>query len=495
MNRLAREFFEADVRGLALFRVVFGLVLVGSLVESSLPMNVATYLADDGVVPRAWLLSSPTGARSFSLFLASGQAPALRAMLLGLVLAAIAFTVGYRTRLAAVALLVGFGSLAVRNPFVWNGGHFAIQILLLLSLTLPLGARYGVDARAGRGGTFPAERVRTLAVFVFRLQWAALYLLAALQKSGRSWHEGSAIARVLSDEAYARAWVVSLAPTIPASLTRAATFATVAVELAIAGLVLMPLFPATARRIATGLITGLHLLLVATLALGPFSAVLASASLLLAASGDFDRLDARLPRFVRWRAAGPLEVRSRRLREGLREAYVLGLAVFLGTLLRVDPPLVVRRLGAAHPHASVAALRSFLVVDESWNLFAPSPPARTERVVVELVLRDGRRIDPFTHAPPDLRSTRRPGRTGTVRFVGIEHALLTHAHDRALIDAFLDHACRIPALERWRGERRVDVVRLHVVSRSLLESGEPVTSEVFVERRGGGTTVVLPLRR
>ena len=498
MNQLRRELLEADVRGLALFRIAFGLVLAAYLFECATPSIATMFYTDLGVLPRTWLFRSPEDVVQFSLFFASGE-PAAIVVLLGIgVVAAIAFTLGYRTRVAILVVAVLLASLATRNPFARNSAHAAMQILSFFAFALPLDARYSIDARRGVADVVRADRVTTIGVLAFRLQVAAIYLLGALQKSGGAWRDGSAIHFVLENDTFARDWVRAVRSDLPPMLTRGASYSTIAIEIAIAVLVLSPLFPKLARRVACVLLVVLHLGIGATLALGPFSAVMLCVPILLASSGDFGWLDARLAK------AGVLKdarvdatqtpASSSKISRFAREGYFILLFVVLCTLVRTDPPLVGRTFGVVGAPAPIAAFRAFFVFEEAWGLFAPDVESVVTRLVVEIEMRDGRHLDPFTRARPALRSTVRSGRVRDHRFVGYEATLLRKIHDRAFVDGLLDYACRLPLLERWSGDRAVRAVRIHLVRRAIARPGLPrvreVTSEVIVERLAGAQTIV-----
>jgi predicted DCC family thiol-disulfide oxidoreductase YuxK len=206
MNRMldaCRNVFATDLRTLALFRAVLGTVLLLMLLQR-LP-DLGAFYTDDGLMPRDWLLASENPWR-LSLHFANGTA-LFQGLLLGCsVLAALAFIVGYRTRLATLLSWLLLVSLHSRNPLVLTGGDYLMVCLLFWSLFLPLSARWSIDAAFSSTPPPTDNRHLSWASAGLLLQILSVYFFSALMKSDAVWWpDGSAVYYALSLDAYSTA--------------------------------------------------------------------------------------------------------------------------------------------------------------------------------------------------------------------------------------------------------------------------------------------------
>ena len=197
MPTLLRRIAAIDSRSLALFRVLFGLVVLIDF-ASRIPW-AATFYSSEGVL-------SAESAVSLGEFLprllpASLDAPwvAVGVCAAGVV-AAVGLVAGYKTRIATLVCLLGQLYLLSRNPLVQGGADRVIVMFLFWSLWLPLGATYGVDARRAKDklDATPVNANRpvayvSLATFAALLQLAVIYVCTAVAKSGETWRDGTAL--------------------------------------------------------------------------------------------------------------------------------------------------------------------------------------------------------------------------------------------------------------------------------------------------------------
>ncbi|MGI8909433.1 MAG: HTTM domain-containing protein [Rubrobacteraceae bacterium] len=189
------EVFSADLRSLAVFRVVLALLVLSDLANRA--TDLAAHYSDEGVLSRATLLGEVLNIWAFSVNLLNGT-PLFQALLFCVcALAALSMLFGYRTRLATVIVWVLLLSIQQRNPLVLGSGEILLHLLLFWSMFLPLGAMWSVDSsrearRGTRGGATPGPRrlsplflsVATAGLF---LQIAFVYWFTALIKTGEEW--------------------------------------------------------------------------------------------------------------------------------------------------------------------------------------------------------------------------------------------------------------------------------------------------------------------
>ena len=196
-----RAVFSVDLRGLALFRIALGMILIADLLIRA--PDLILWLSDDGLTPREWIIQWNNDWR-FSLYFVHGHW--LWAALLNCVaaLSAMALILGYRTRLSTLVSFVLLGSLHFRAPMLLQGGDMLLVVMLFWSVFLPLGARYSIDAtlvRSSAEGVDPnpgpartSNTYLSVASAAILLQAMAVYFFSAWLKTGAEWQvDGTAI--------------------------------------------------------------------------------------------------------------------------------------------------------------------------------------------------------------------------------------------------------------------------------------------------------------
>jgi hypothetical protein len=133
-----------DARSLGAFRIAFGAVLLADLAYRYRGLD--TWYTNDGLLPNHVVLWAPTARVQFSLFFSvSTHGEAVLAFAFCFVVF-ISYLVGLKTRLCQVLALVCIVSLNSRISALENGGDMVVNILCLLTLFLPLGRRFSLDA-------------------------------------------------------------------------------------------------------------------------------------------------------------------------------------------------------------------------------------------------------------------------------------------------------------------------------------------------------------
>src|ERR687898_121730 len=114
------EIFGADLRSLAVFRIVLALLVLADLANRA--TDLYQHYTDAGVLPRTALVEEVMSPWAFSLNLMNGG-PSFQPLLFGVaVLAALGMLVGYRTRLLTFVVWVLLLSIQFRNPLI-NGSE------------------------------------------------------------------------------------------------------------------------------------------------------------------------------------------------------------------------------------------------------------------------------------------------------------------------------------------------------------------------------------
>ncbi len=263
--RLA-EMIGIDLRSLALFRVLLGLVLSCVIVGSF--GDLAAFWTDGGLMPRDWLVRTDSLWR-LSLYLVNGQTWFVALLMLVQLAAALMFALGWRMRTASIVSFVLWVSLVNRNPLVLTGADQLLCCLLFWAMFLPLSARYSVDAALATNPPPADNRHVSWATLGLLLQIASVYLFSGLMKSGREWFpEFTAIYYALSIDrgAWGLAGWLLAHPSLMKALSAYVWF----LELLAAPLLFLPYVLRPLRLAVLVLLALMHIGFLLTLQLGHF---------------------------------------------------------------------------------------------------------------------------------------------------------------------------------------------------------------------------------
>jgi len=122
--------------------------------------------------------------------------PAVDCLLILFLLAAVALTLGYKTRISAFVVWLLLLSFDHRNPFILNCSDAFVRIAALLVFLGPAGKMYSLDSwfKAHREGTSATtELCEPWAQRLMQLQTALIYAWSFFYKSGESWWNGTAL--------------------------------------------------------------------------------------------------------------------------------------------------------------------------------------------------------------------------------------------------------------------------------------------------------------
>ncbi|MDY6766007.1 MAG: HTTM domain-containing protein [Candidatus Nanohaloarchaea archaeon] len=392
-----RDRFTVDTRSLAAFRIGLGLLLLVDLALRA--RDLTAFYTDNGVLPRTALISQFGEPWQWSLHLVHGSAAAQAVLFTAAGVAAVALTVGYRTRLATVVSWLLLVSLHHRNPVVLNGGDDLLGLLLFWSMFLPLGARWAVDSRSGASG----DSVVSVATAALLLQPVMMYTVNAVMKmQGEAWLDGGALAAILSLEQF----TVRLGPVLAQHRSVLMPFLHVLDLLwvaMLAGAALLVLLPRHLRTPLLGLYVGGHLFMAGIMRLGLFPFIAIVALLPFLPDTFWRRLPPRTAAVRRWWAAvlerldavtadrTPAAPQARRVLWYGGQAVVL---VFLVLSLLWNVQSVSLNGSTAdtvpdHMEWVVDTTRT----DQYWIMFAPDPLRVDGWYVVPARLSDGQRVD------------------------------------------------------------------------------------------------------
>jgi hypothetical protein len=245
---------------LGLVRIAFGALTVGWTL--SLLPSVNAFFTSSGIVPN--LVPNPFEWNVFQIWTSD------TAVVIGwtvLLLAAIALTVGWHSRVAALLVFALILSFEFRNAYIFNSGDNLIRVEALFIALAPTGAALSLDQRRETGSFWTAQLRAPWTLRLLQIQLSLIYLATFVTRmTGEKWPNGTAMSYAL------RLQDMLILP-VPASivmnplLMNVVTWGTLLVELLIGILV-------WSRRFRTvSLIAGvaLHSIILVTVAVGFFT--------------------------------------------------------------------------------------------------------------------------------------------------------------------------------------------------------------------------------
>jgi hypothetical protein len=252
-----------DDRSAAASRIALGVLALVDCAQRAATLE--EFYTDAGLVPRSsarviWEHLFPNSLGTWSLHFLGGSLSWQFLLLVLEACAALAFTVGYRARLAAVALFALFLSHCQRNALVCDAQDWAMVAFLLCASFVPLDRKWSVRVRTsvpGRGAIAAVNE--EIGSFAFTAQLIMLLFFAGAQKllNSGAWRGGEAISIILKLDMGTTAigrWIGAL----PDAALRGANYSVLAAELALPWLLVVPV--GRLLRGAAIVLIGLHLL-------------------------------------------------------------------------------------------------------------------------------------------------------------------------------------------------------------------------------------------
>jgi hypothetical protein len=425
LRSLRVTYLTVDPRSLGLFRIAFGAVLLSDLARRWTELGF--WYANSGLLPNHTVLWRPPASSMFSLFFTVSS---VREAQLGFLLCAVVygmFMLGYRMRWAQALTLLARVSLNSRLALLENGGDMVMDLLCLLTLPLPLGRRFSLDALASRpespappdesgapreGSGSANAPVVSLAVPALLLQFSAIYLFNASSKSGLAWRDGSAVYYALQQDKLVTWLGVWMREHLSVSQVRALTWSTLTTEWLGCALIITPLFVRQARLLAVCLMPVLHLGFALGLNLGGFSPAMISFYPLLLTAEHWHYLSRRFgprlrplcaefERVVRpWLRSRPLAAPSSGIQRWLGEGAVVVIFLAIVSEALNDNAAVPQALRIPEPRWAKAVIEYPRIL-QGWRMFASEPSRVDSMIYVDATTAAGDHVDPYNAVASD----------------------------------------------------------------------------------------------
>lgn len=186
IKTIFKDTFTIDLRALGFFRIILGLVLIFFLYNYLL--DAGEFYSDNGVMTRHDIINLYNGWPlnfRFSLFLLNGEKEFIIFVILLQILSAIAFTIGYKTKLNCFISWILILSLQNRNYVVMSGFDLYIRILLFWAFFLPIHAKYSLDSlRSTKVFSNKYFSPATICIFI---QIVLFYFFSSILKNYEPW--------------------------------------------------------------------------------------------------------------------------------------------------------------------------------------------------------------------------------------------------------------------------------------------------------------------
>ncbi|HEY8258580.1 MAG TPA: HTTM domain-containing protein [Gemmatimonadales bacterium] len=472
-----------DLRSLALFRMVFGFVILLDLL-ARIP-EIPVFYTDSGAVPREFMFSTIRSWGGYSLQFMSGAWPVQLAFFLVMVAVISCFIVGYRTRTSAVLAWLLIMSMQGRNPYILHGGDDVIRILMFWCIFAPLNARWSIDAALNRDKPLLPVSNASWGAQALMFQLCFIYLSTAVWKVHPVWlTEGSAIYYALHLTQFAKPFGTWLAQ-FP-HLLQLMTWATWGLEFFGPFLLFIPVRTGWFRLLAMVSFMGLHLGIFLTMAIGLFPWICMAAWIMVMPSMVWDWVDRWYPRL-----SPSVRAFIERTRAGVAATLVpffarfktppaprenLGLAggVFVGAYALIVFAINFQTLPVVKGKVPglMAFAEALLGLHQKWAMFAPYPMPKDGWYQVVGTQPGGRKLDiwnggiPPTMAQPDVIKSYRD-----VRWNKYLNAV-TFDEFAFLRPYFGSYLCR-----SWNashtGPSRVDHISINYIMRINPKPGQP----------------------
>lgn len=195
LKKLWNEFFysEVPVDGLCYFRFFLGLIMLATFMQDM--VFAEFWWGDSGIQPLNYA-SAQLNFFHLNLFEVLPNSPLSLTLLLILqVILLIFFTLGFKTKITSIILLVTTLTFHQRNMLILNSADLLLRLFLFYMVFAPCANKFSLDSYfAKKKGLRLKENVSAWTLRLIQLQISFVYISTFVAKSkGALWLDGSAV--------------------------------------------------------------------------------------------------------------------------------------------------------------------------------------------------------------------------------------------------------------------------------------------------------------
>lgn len=386
LSRTIRNTIALDVRAIALFRILFGAVVVIDTIRRLL--DVTAFYTNHGVWSSHFALyAAGSGAPPFSIMYAVNSTPEACFFFGFQIILAVLFSLGISLRVVHPLLFLFMMSAMNRNPHLIYGGDTVQIIFLTIAFFLPLDRAYAVG-KPSHSGT-----VASVGTLLILFQLSCIYLFNGLHKTGASWSEGTVTYYLLHHEKVVTSFGLFIRDYLPLAAHKVMAWGTLIIEKAAPLILFSPIMPRFCKGLAVLLYVGLHVGIGSFAHLGVFSYAMTAILVCLLPPGVLDRIEAKLGR-----RSAPLDIKATTIVQNFFAALFLVYAVLavlnFNKILDGKVPPIFRE--------EIFSIARYTGWYESWGMYSPDINRDNGRVIIDVELEDGTHKDAVTGLPPDF---------------------------------------------------------------------------------------------
>lgn len=297
-NHFWHRIFGLDLRGLALFRMAMGILLVADTLMRWQCLDA--FYTDSGIASRQMVAEyyeavlGPNAGFLWSVHDLGGSREFQTVLFALTIVAALMLAAGCWTRIATIVSWVMLVSMHTRNPLIDHAGDTIFGVAMFWAMFLPLGAVWSLDARrrvATTSASIRGMEIASPATAGLIAGLFAMYFFAGVAKLNSVWFSGDAMKYIAGMDLYMYAAGRRL-PDYP-GLMKFITWSTLILEVPIALLLFSPWKNRVLRLVLFCLFIPFHIGIASTMLLGTFQYVAMSIWLALIPGFVFDWFSGR----------------------------------------------------------------------------------------------------------------------------------------------------------------------------------------------------------
>lgn len=283
-----QQVFSIDLRSLALFRILLGVILVLDVINRM--SLIPAFYSNTGIAPIDMITpENMEHAYHFQLMMLSGGEWFSYLFMGLLVILSFFLIVGYKTRVAAFLCWLMFCSLSVRNELILHAGDTLLTLLLFWAMFLPLNKAFSVDVLQSQNLKSKGKSYFSTGTIGLYIQFVLIYIMNGLYKGMYiNWIDGSHLYYTFSRFEFVKPFALFIYPyqDLLSFLTQFSLY----LELFGPLLFFIPVYFLFFRMLGIVLFSGLQLSIFLTLNIGLFPVISLAGILVFIPSGFWDSL-------------------------------------------------------------------------------------------------------------------------------------------------------------------------------------------------------------